>query len=269
MALNEGLAALGLIYAIFVLLRFDSFNDIWSDVERYETRIEIEFAEYIFERYVAPFESDVESAMEKMTERLGLASLQEELNTDEEQDETETPEEDENSSDDGPDLADFFRLLADEVPSADEVERIMEETVGSVFDVSEHDGLRQTHEAEEADSILIPYLVREGILDPRESLSRSKKFYRQYYWPNRMIIGIKSSMIFSVLALVLSGVVSLANARYMGFPLDEVFFLLAIFLIFVWVALEYILWRFLRRKVIMNEETYAGKLLSPDPRDLL
>lgn len=250
MASISGTAFL-LILAYFGL-RIEKLDEIWVEIEQYNTKIERELAQYLWGVF-QPYNDEITNRMESVIGN---------LSPDDQTDggfmipsSLEEPENDQGGDVEynleNTDWDDFFPKQPDEV---------IEEMQDAFMD----EGGPEFLEQEQTDEPMpAKYLVEQGHLNPPEIFDKVREMYKKYRRPERALLLIKTSLIGLIANCgVLLGI-SLFNFKW---PTEAVIVFTGLTLL--WIASELWLWYVLKQEVALEGKTPISKLMPPELREI-
>lgn len=291
MPIADGTYILLALFALYLGFRLESLNQIWSELEKYEDKIQGEYLKFLSDNYVSPFVDSMgpDVNIDEVTDNIPLTTdeLSElnEIHTDlvedgvskdrrieiidqlvsEElgDDRLQIPSGLLGLIDGSNHLPQIVALTIENLPSKEEIDDIPD-NIESVMDNTGDGGEGPRDFAEVTDSMFIYYIYSEDILDPNRLFEKTRSFYRKYRWPNRLFTFIQSVILGIILSILTIGLFTVTST---SIP-DTVLPVIGVMTV-LWFVLELALWYLVSTEVEMDNRTFIGKLLKPDPREFI
>lgn len=249
----EGLAIMT-IFSIYIGIRLESLDQIWSELDEYKKTIQENYLDYLIDSIFEPFADELDSRLDEVFSEHATES-------------------DSQNGDDGStgigEVEDFeeFRESAEEAAPDWEDFGDRYSNPGAIFpDLIETSldmvGIEPNHPEQMPESPITAFAIDRELLDSEDIFNNTRKFYRKDRWPIRIFSVIQASMVSIILLTALSIVFTVMNNGFAGY-LPR----LAIIASIIWGSSELCLWYVLNMEVDMEDRTPVGKFLRPDPRE--
>lgn len=232
-----------LIFFLYLIVRYESLEDVWNEIDQYEGKIERNLANTLHNVF-KPFNDEVESTFTTLFEEVGLNDQETQANV--------------HVGDGGEQKIEEQSNWDDVMPASPS--QMKEQFKNSLDDLEFNP---QTY-TDGDDPPPTQYLVENGKLDPSEIFANVKKHYKKYRRPTRVLILVKISLLGLIIPI---GTILFMSALNMSYP-EEIQSIIAGFGV-LWILSELLLWKVLDQEVATEGKTPFSKLLEPDPRDLL
>lgn len=230
---------------VYSVVRYERIDEIWGELDDYETKIKRELSTYLVETSTE-FQRELAEELEDLfnPEDLLPDDLEELVDTEAGNVDVDLPSEG---------TPDFEHFLEEVGYAAGE----MEQRMAGMLELEDSDELDDIEEP-----LNIRYLVEQKNIDPGEIFEETRDMYKRYNKPSNVMAFIKIALISVV--VITAGMIFIAA---LGFSVPVGILYGYVLAIILWAISETYLWFVINQEVEPEGRTPIGKFLAPDPRE--